>query len=195
MFGASQTAQARVFISYSTTDRALVDPLMERLKQAGVDVWLDHERLTPDTLDWQDAIRKGIDQATYLIYAASVTAAKSRYVVHELEMARGKNKRVICFWIRGDEWYDCTPMGWYSAQRIDGHGPSFHAGVTELLKALGARLSESTQTTPQPMPVLQSAPAVPAAPTPPRYPPSQRASPTLAFVVSTSMGRPLSFRR
>ncbi|MGH2502322.1 MAG: toll/interleukin-1 receptor domain-containing protein, partial [Ktedonobacterales bacterium] len=55
---------ARVFISYSNKDADLVDRLKSALAQAGVDVWLDHERLTPDTLDWQEAIRKGILQAT-----------------------------------------------------------------------------------------------------------------------------------
>ena len=163
----------RVFISYSTTDRALVDPLKDRLKQAGVEVWLDHERLTPDTLDWQAAIRAGVDQTTHLIYAASEAAAKSRYVVHELEMARGKNKRVICFWVRDAEWYDCTPMGWFSAQRIDGRGANFDSGVHELLAALGRDVLRPSLDPPQPTPTAQPRAVSAMPPTPPptlRYP-------------------------
>lgn len=158
MSGAGQGARVRVFISYSATDRALVDPLKERLKQAGVGVWLDHEQLAPDTLDWQDAIRKGIDQATHMVYAASEAAAKSRYVVHELEMARGKQKSIICFWVRDSEWYDCTPMGWFTAKRIDGRDANFNAGVVELIKALGETVSIPVQSAPQ----LTPAPTAPA---------------------------------
>ena len=82
------------------------------------------------------AIRKGIYQATVVIYAASPTAAASTYVVQELEIAKGDGKRVIPFWIRGEDnkWYDSTPLGMSSTQYIDGRREKFRNGLAELLK-------------------------------------------------------------
>ena len=71
MASPARGARVRVFISYSTTDRLLVDPLKAALARSGADVWLDHERLTPGELNWQNAVRDGIAQAEVVIYAAS----------------------------------------------------------------------------------------------------------------------------
>ena len=130
---------ARVFISYSSKDADLVIRLKRDLATANVAVWLDHEQLTPDTLDWQDAVRRGILQATHVIYAASPNAARSQYVIHEITMARGERKPVLAFWIRGEDekWYDSVPMGWILAQYTDGRGAAYAAGLTRLQEALG----------------------------------------------------------
>ncbi|HEY7850665.1 MAG TPA: toll/interleukin-1 receptor domain-containing protein, partial [Ktedonobacterales bacterium] len=81
------TTPVRVFISYSSKDSAFVTQFREELKRAGVAVWLDHEQLTPGTPDWTAAVRRGIEQATDVIYAASPDAADSGYVGHELAIA------------------------------------------------------------------------------------------------------------
>ena len=129
---------ARVFISYSSKDTDLVDALKADLAAAGVAVWLDHEQLTPDTLDWQNAVWRGILQATHVLYVASPTAARSQYVIHEITIARGEGKPVLPFWIRGEKWYECTPMGWILAQYTDGRGASYRPGLAKLVATLGA---------------------------------------------------------
>lgn len=141
----------KVFISYSSKDADLVERLKAALMAAGIAVWIDHEQLTPDTLDWQEAVRKGILQATMVIYIASPSAASSRYVIHEIEMARGEGKPVIAFWLRGEKWYDCAPMGWYSAQYTDGRGTAYADGLEKLLATLGGADSSSS-----PLPPFQS---------------------------------------
>ena len=45
-------------------------------------------------------------------------------------MARDEGKQVIPFWVRGEKWHACTPMGWYTAQYTDGRGATFTAGVS-----------------------------------------------------------------
>lgn len=140
---------ARVFISYSSQDADLVDRLKTALAQAGVAVWLDHEQLTPDTLDWQEAVRKGILQATHVIYTASPTAARSQFVIHEIEMARGESKHVVAFWVRGEKWYDCVPMGWILAQYTDARDAAYVDGVVKLLTALGVASPPLTPAAPQ----------------------------------------------
>ncbi|HEX9038758.1 MAG TPA: SUMF1/EgtB/PvdO family nonheme iron enzyme [Ktedonobacterales bacterium] len=137
MSGAGHGARVRVFISYSTTDADLVQRLKDSLARAGVDVWLDHEQLTPGAPNWQRAIRDGIAQASHVIYVASETAAESSYVYDEISLARGKGKPVIPFWARGTEWHDCIPLGWGLTQYVDGRGASFDAGFSMLLASLG----------------------------------------------------------
>lgn len=146
---------ARVFISYSRKDTDIVDRLKSALANAGVSVWLDHEQLTPGAPNWQIKVREGIRQATHLVYAASPTAAVSPFVIQEIEMARGEGKMVLPFWIRGEQWYDCTPMGWYPAQYTDGRDSVYTAGLASLLAALGGAI---TNQSPHPGP----APDVPA---------------------------------
>ena len=126
-----------VFISYSHEDADIVDRFKAVLVDAGTVIWLDHEQLKPGTPDWQDAVWKGILQATHVIYAASPTAARSPFVIHEIEIARGEGKEVLPFWIRGEKWYQSTPFGWILAHYTDGRGANYNAGLAELLKALG----------------------------------------------------------
>ncbi|HEY7974234.1 MAG TPA: toll/interleukin-1 receptor domain-containing protein, partial [Ktedonobacterales bacterium] len=67
----------RVFISYSNKDSALITRLKNDLALAGVAVWLDHEQLTPGEPNWTIAVLRGIEQATDVVYAASLDAATS----------------------------------------------------------------------------------------------------------------------
>ncbi len=130
-------AAPRIFISYSSKDTDIVDRLKAALTDAGVAVWLDHEQLSPGTPNWQVAVRQGISQASVVIYIASETAAVSPYVIDEISLARGKGKLVIPFWIRGDEWHDCAPLGFGLTQYTDGRGSGYAAGLAKLLAALG----------------------------------------------------------
>ncbi len=146
----------RVFISYSSKDTALVARLREDLKREGVAVWLDHEQLTPGTPDWRAAVLRGIDQATTVIYCASPAAA-SKFVGHELAIADGEKKLILPFWIHGEKWYFCAPMGFYFAQYIDGRDAAYPAGLQALLATLGP--TPTTTTAPAPRP---AAPLIPA---------------------------------
>ncbi len=128
----------KVFISYSRKDADLVARLREDLKRAGVDIWLDREQLKSYTLDWQESVRKDIVQATMVIYAASPDAADSKYVGHELAIARDEDKRILPFWIRGEKWSRCMPMDYYYAQYTDGRGADYAKGLEKLLAALEA---------------------------------------------------------
>lgn len=134
---------ARVFISYSSKDTDLVDRLKTALARAGLDVWLDHEQLTPGTPDWRAAVVRGIEQATDVVYAASLDAAESLYVGHELAIATDEGKRILPFWVRGEKWSRCAPMGYYYAQYIDGRDVAYAAGLAKLLATLGVSSAAS----------------------------------------------------
>jgi TIR domain len=52
-----------VFISYSHQETAFVDRLKHDLSARSVNIWIDHESLTPGTRSWEVAIRNGIRSA------------------------------------------------------------------------------------------------------------------------------------
>ena len=177
---------ARVFISYSSDDIALVDRLKEDLKRAGVDVWIDHERLRPGTPDWRRAVIDGAKQATVMIYAASTTAATSQFVDHELAVAEEEGREILPFWVTGDRWTYCAPFGRHAMQYIDGRGAAYAAGLAKLLAALGATpaaqpsvpqfaarpiatQAAAARVAPQPQPAAPLWPTAPAIP-PERFP-------------------------
>lgn len=135
--GTTGSVGVRVFISYSSHDSDLVQPLKDGLAQAGVDVWVDHERLAPGAPSWQTAIRDGIGQAAHVLYVASQTAARSNYVFDEVTIARNTGKLVIPFWVRGIDWHECAPIGWGLTQYIDARGANYTVGVISVLQTLG----------------------------------------------------------
>lgn len=127
----------RLFISYSHEDADFVARLKADLQKAGADIWIDHERLQPGTPDWEAAVREGIAQASAIIYVASPSGASSRFVRDELGLARGKGRRVIPLWVRGEEWHDAAPLGWGSTQYIDARSFRYASALDELLRTLG----------------------------------------------------------
>lgn len=178
MPGPVQNASLRVFLSYSNSDLDTADRLKEALTQAGAVVWTDHERFAPGSPDWQNAIRSGIDQATYVVYIASPTAANSPYVANELAIARDLTKSVIPFWVRGDEWLTSAPAWMAHARFIDAQGARFSAGLGELSRVLG--LSEPVAPPPQGETASRNSPPTPAPQPAPAAPPTPAPSPAQA---------------
>jgi hypothetical protein len=55
-----------VFISYVRENQGVVDRLCSDLKAAGIEVWLDRERIRPGQR-WQLAIRTAIEEGMFFI--------------------------------------------------------------------------------------------------------------------------------
>jgi formylglycine-generating enzyme required for sulfatase activity len=126
-----------LFISYSRQDEPILARLRADLSRAGAVIWIDHEQVTPGTPNWQLAIREGIEAAQAVVYLASPEAARSAYVLDEVSLARAKGRRVVPFWVRGEQWHDCAPLGFGMTQFADGRGERYAGGLRELLVALG----------------------------------------------------------
>ncbi len=136
------TPPVRIFVSYSHENAAAVQRLQGDLERAGATIWIDHESLIPGMRDWEQAVRDGIAQANFVIYAASPDARKSPYVRDEINLARSRGRDVIPFWVEGDDWLDCAPLGWGMTQYSDGRGVSYAAGLQRLLRRIGLAASE-----------------------------------------------------
>lgn len=116
------TARPLVFVSYSRDDTDIARRVVQALQAIGIAVWLDHDRLTPGTLDWEHEVRRAITASAGVIYVASEAAATSVFVRDELNIARDNQVHVYPLWARGSLWSSCAPLGWGQAQYADGRG-------------------------------------------------------------------------
>ena len=83
-----------VFISYSRRDSKFMHQLDESLRQDEYDVWVDHEDI-PDTVDWWDEVRRGIEASDNFVFILSPNSAASPVCNLEMAHARYHEKRVI----------------------------------------------------------------------------------------------------
>ncbi len=76
-----------VFLSYSWPDRERVMPIYERLKQAGLDVWIDHEQLRGG-VDWEQKIRAEMLKSRRIVIFLSHSLNDGGFFLAELGLAR-----------------------------------------------------------------------------------------------------------
>lgn len=86
---------ADLFISYKRENLAAVQPLVQGLRGAGLDVWWDQD-IAPDA-PWEATIERELEAAKVVIVAWSEAAAASENVKAEARRARGKGKLIQVF--------------------------------------------------------------------------------------------------
>jgi hypothetical protein len=77
----------RVFVSYSRTDFPFAEAVVAQLRRAGLDPWLDVQRLLPG-VNWAQEIDASLDASDAVLLLASPTAIDSDSVRHEWEWAQ-----------------------------------------------------------------------------------------------------------
>ncbi len=81
------TRPLRVFLCHSSTDKAAVRTLYDRLSDDGLDPWLDEKKLLPGE-DWDRAIRLAVEASDAVIVCLSKgSVTKSGYVQKEIKFA------------------------------------------------------------------------------------------------------------
>jgi TIR domain-containing protein len=75
------------FISYSRQDKDRVMPIYERLKQAGLDVWIDRDGIKPGA-DWEETIRRQMLKARRILIFVSRSLNDGGFILAELGLAR-----------------------------------------------------------------------------------------------------------
>ncbi|MDA7653229.1 TIR domain-containing protein [bacterium] len=83
-----------VFISYASEDRGRILDLVERLRGAGVSVWIDQMGIEGATM-WSQEIVEAIDGCKVLILAISQRSTASENVVKELALASERRKKIL----------------------------------------------------------------------------------------------------
>ncbi|MEO1290720.1 MAG: toll/interleukin-1 receptor domain-containing protein [Chloroflexota bacterium] len=135
----------RYFISYSRQDQEIVDQLVAKLNQAGIEVWIDKQGLIPGTSDWEQALRDAIQDSDAVLLVASPNSRSSTYVKDEIAIASASNKTIIPLWVAGKRWNDSIALGYGTIQNIDMRGNKFDEGIQQLASLLGSSKSNELE--------------------------------------------------
>src|SRR5689334_11363925 len=76
----------KVFLCHAHADANVVRALYSRLKRAGVDAWLDKEKLLPG-VNWDHEIRKAVREADVVIVCLSMQFNADGYRQKEVKIA------------------------------------------------------------------------------------------------------------
>lgn len=128
------TPALHFFMSYSRDDASLQKRIITELRQRGINVWVDTERLIPGSPAWEREIERAIRSASGIIVLLSPDANNSEWVRREISFAEQNQKRIFPVLIRGDE-DDSIPLRLSNHQRVDLRR-NFVDGLDELERAL-----------------------------------------------------------
>jgi TolB-like protein/Tfp pilus assembly protein PilF len=85
---------AEVFISYSSHDHDKAAKLTERLRSAGISVWIDEANISAAT-QWSSEIVKAIEECKVFIILLSSSSFDSHNVIKELSLASEEKKHIV----------------------------------------------------------------------------------------------------
>ena len=135
---------AEVFISYAAKDRTRVLDLVERLRTAGVSVWIDQMGIEGATM-WSQEIVAAIRSCKVLILAISENSAGSENVVKEVALASEGRKRILPVYIEQAEIPESMAYQLAGIQRIEffeGQEDAAQQAVIRALAKLGATVAD-----------------------------------------------------
>lgn len=142
---ARQTEKSKVFVSYSRTDVAFADQLVELLTDREFEAILDRHDIDPAE-PWKDRLGALIFSADTVVFVLTKSSAQSTYCVWEVEEATRLGKRIIPVVIEPLQDVEVPALlgarnfiYFYSSKQKPGSG--FYAGSKELETALRMDLS------------------------------------------------------
>jgi hypothetical protein len=136
-----------VFISYSRKDEAIMQRIVAFLRERGIKIWLDHEKLIPGTPIWEEEIEKAIMASSAVIAVMSPDSKISEWVRREISLADQNHKQIFPVLVRGDEDSSIT-LRLITRQYIDMRGDEV-AGFHSLYGALSLYLYELRRQNPE----------------------------------------------
>ena len=91
-----------IFISYSREDQEHVFPVVNKLREQGLDIWIDQEGIHGAKL-WSQEIVNAIENSKVFILFASTKAFVSKNVTKELALASESDKHILPVFIEDAE--------------------------------------------------------------------------------------------
>jgi CheY-like chemotaxis protein len=85
---------AKIFISYASADRLIVENLQKDLAKHNYSLWVDFNNISGGTL-WEQEITNAVSQCTACIVIVTRESTKSEWVQKEIDIARRENKLII----------------------------------------------------------------------------------------------------
>jgi len=109
---------AEVFISYAARDRERVLGLVERLRKAGVTVWIDQVGIDVSTM-WSQEIVSAIKGCKVMLLSISPHSTESENVVKELALASERKKPIIPVYLEAAEIPETMEYQLAGIQRVE----------------------------------------------------------------------------
>lgn len=149
---------AKLFISYSRTDTAIADRLINSLNDRGIDAWVDRDNIDGGEL-WRASISQAIADCDVFLVLLSTGSAQSANVSKELALAESHKRPIVpilleaCTLPRGMD-YQLAGLQW-----IEFAGNQYEQAFERLVKALQSRhsMAASAQAANRPSPPSSSA--------------------------------------
>jgi adenylate cyclase len=135
---------AEVFISYAAKDRTRVLDLVDRLRDAGVSVWIDQMGIEGATM-WSQEIVAAIRSCKVLILAISENSAGSENVVKEVALASEGRKRILPVYIEQAKIPESMAYQLAGIQRIEffkGREDAAQQAIIRALAKLGVTVAD-----------------------------------------------------
>lgn len=159
-----------VFISYSRADKARVTPWADKLREGGLNPFVDSQCLVGG-VDWQKEIVDAIDSAKVVFFIASRTSFSSEYTKKELAIAEKRKKTIVPIYLEPANAPGAFEFMLVLNQAIAGYDRSVEEIWDDILKALAREKIEwkppvapTPPPTPIPPPVVVLQPPVVAVP-------------------------------
>ena len=109
---------AEVFISYAARDRERVLGLVERLRKAGITVWIDQVGIDVSTM-WSQEIVSAIKGCKVMLLSISPHSTESENVVKELALASERKKPIIPVYLEAAEIPETMEYQLAGIQRVE----------------------------------------------------------------------------
>ncbi len=107
----------QVFLSYADEDRTTMERIRNSLRRESITVWTNTTDIQTGEA-FEEAIKRGIEQADNLVFLLSPESLNSTYCQQELELALALHKRIIPVFVRETE-PNQVPTGLRNLQYID----------------------------------------------------------------------------
>ena len=133
----------KVFISFAHEDSIFAERLGRYLTASGFSVWIDKDNIRPGTLDWEVAVRHGLEKSFAVVLVASRRSANSNYVRAECKLGQIAGLRIIPIWCSGEIWEECVALGLIDAQYIDLRDDKYATGLKRLQSELSICLEKA----------------------------------------------------
>lgn len=101
--------EAKVFLSYSRSDRERAQAVADSLRARHFGVFKDTDDILP-TEEWKDRLQQLIEEADTIVFLLSPQSAKSEVCAWEIEHAASLNKRIAPIVIEQVEGKDIPPL-------------------------------------------------------------------------------------
>lgn len=132
------------FISYAQENSHFVTKLARKLRQRGVDVWLDQWDV-PEEVEWQKAIERAISSCKRFLLVLSPAAVNSWVVQEQFLRAKNSQKTIIPILCQPCE----MPPELQAAPAIDFSCQNFEKGLEQLLRQHFPGVDTQLETQPQ----------------------------------------------